>query len=328
MKMRYFLLPVIIISLMLFILDSEDTAPVNKSIASDSLDISYPFFGNDVIDEYIMNYLEDYWEKEHVFIDYDYYNNNSSYYMTFYSYIFDGNMLSNNIDSFLIDVDNSTIVKTEDNDFAYDPITNNKSYKEDKLVALTFDDGPNYNTNRILNILNKYNVKATFFVLGTKIKGNEYILQKMFDSGMEIGNHTFNHLLLTKYSEDKIKEEIESTSNLIYNVIGKKPMLLRPSYGSFNNKIKKVTTMPIIIWNIDTLDWKYHNSKRISNRIFSKVKDGDIVLMHDIYSATANALDIIIPRLLNDGYKLVTVSELFYYKEISLESGKVYGYAR
>ena len=138
---------------MLFILDSEDTAPVNKSIASDSLDISYPFFGNDVIDEYIMNYLEDYWEKEHVFIDYDYYNNNSSYYMTFYSYIFDGNMLSNNIDSFLIDVDNSTIVKTEDNDFAYDPITNNKSYKEDKLVALTFDDGPNYNTNRIINTM-------------------------------------------------------------------------------------------------------------------------------------------------------------------------------
>ena len=86
--------------------------------------------------------------------------------------------------------------------------------------------------------------------------------------------------------------------------------------------------MPIIIWNIDTLDWKYHNSKRIYNRVINKVKDGDIILMHDIYSATSNSLNIIIPKLQSEGYRFVTVSELFYYKNISLEKGKVYGMAK
>ena len=195
-------------------------------------------------------------------------------------------------------------------------------------MALTFDDGPNYNTNKILDVLNKYHVPATFFVLGSKIKGNEYILKKMKDSGMEIGNHTYNHLLLTKYKEDKIKKEITDTNNLIFEITGKEPKLFRPSYGSFNKKIKNISEMPIIIWDIDTLDWKYHNSKKITSRVVNKVKDGDIVLMHDIYSATSNALDNIIPMLVNKGYSFVTVSDLFYYKGITLEKGKVYGYAR
>ena len=92
--------------------------------------------------------------------------------------------------------------------------------------------------------------------------------------------------------------------------------------------IKRIVDTPIIIWDIDTLDWKYHNSRRISSRVINKVKDGDIVLMHDIYSATANALEIIIPSLKSNGYTFVTVSDLFYYKNIPLEKGKVYGFAR
>ena len=92
--------------------------------------------------------------------------------------------------------------------------------------------------------------------------------------------------------------------------------------------VKKIGNMPIIIWDIDTLDWKYHNSKRIASRVINKVKDGDIILMHDIYSATANSLNIIIPELQNRGYTFVTIPELFYYKEITLEKGMVYGYAR
>ena len=95
-----------------------------------------------------------------------------------------------------------------------------------------------------------------------------------------------------------------------------------------NNIVKKIGNMPIIIWDIDTLDWKYHNSKRIASRVINKVKDGDIILMHDIYSATANSLNIIIPELQNRGYTFVTIPELFYYKEITLEKGMVYGYAR
>ena len=207
-------------------------------------------------------------------------------------------------------------------------ITNKKINSSDKLIALTFDDGPNYNTNKVLDILEENNVPATFFVLGNRIKGNENILKRMVSSKMEIGNHTFNHLLLTKYKEDKVKSEINNTSNLIFEVTGKYPTLFRPSYGSCNKMIRSVVDTPIIIWDIDTLDWKYHNSRRISSRVINKVKDGDIVLMHDIYSATANALEIIIPSLKSKGYTFVTVSDLFYYKNIPLEKGKVYGFAR
>lgn len=330
MKNRYFILPLVIISLILLVIDYNKEI-VNKKVFSDNKEINYPFFNDDKIDKYINDYLNEYIvndSENNIFIDYDYIDNDDLCYMTFYKYILNGNVISSNSDSFEIDIENSSIIKVKNTSFDFDFVTSRKIDTDKKLVALTFDDGPNYNTNKILDVLNKYHVPATFFVLGSKIKGNEYILNKMKDSGMEIGNHTYNHLLLTKYKEDKIKKEITDTNNLIFEVTGKEPKLFRPSYGSFNKKIKNISEMPIIIWDIDTLDWKYHNSKKITNRVVNKVKDGDIVLMHDIYSATANALDNIIPMLANNGYSFVTVSDLFYYKGITLEKGKVYGYAR
>ena len=330
MKNRYFILPLVIISLILLVIDYNKEI-VNKKVFSDNKEINYPFFNNDKIDKYINNYLNEYIvndSENNIFIDYDYIDNDDLCYMTFYKYILNGNVISSNSDSFEIDIENSNIIKVKNTSFDFDFVTSRKIDTDKKLVALTFDDGPNYNTNKILDVLNKYHVPATFFVLGSKIKGNEYILKKMKDSGMEIGNHTYNHLLLTKYKEDKIKKEITDTNNLIFEITGKEPKLFRPSYGSFNKKIKNISEMPIIIWDIDTLDWKYHNSKKITSRVVNKVKDGDIVLMHDIYSATSNALDNIIPMLANKGYSFVTVSDLFYYKGITLEKGKVYGYAR
>lgn len=330
MKHRYFILPLVIISLILLVIDYNKEI-INKKVFSDNKEINYPFFNNDKIDKYINNYLNEYIVNDgenNIFIDYDYIDNDDLCYMTFYKYILNGNVISSNSDSFEIDIENSSIIKVKNTSFDFDFVTSRKIDTDKKLVALTFDDGPNYNTNKILDVLNKYHVPATFFVLGSKIKGNEYILNKMKDSGMEIGNHTYNHLLLTKYKEDKIKKEITDTNNLIFEITGKEPKLFRPSYGSFNKKIKNISEMPIIIWDIDTLDWKYHNSKKITSRVVNKVKDGDIVLMHDIYSATANALDNIIPMLANKGYSFVTVSDLFYYKGITLEKGKVYGYAR
>lgn len=313
---------------MLLVLDREKTLE-NKTVYSDNKEISYPFFDIEEIDNYIANYLNDYiTTNEEVLIDYDCIKENNLYYLTFYNYLFSGNKIKSSTSSVIISTKDNSITKSVPVSYEYDIIQNKVVDKEEKMIALTFDDGPNYNTNKVLDILEKYNVPATFFILGSKIKGNEYILKRMASSGMEIGNHTYSHLLLTKYQEDKIKEEIESTSNLIFEVTGKYPTLLRPSYGSVNSKIKKTADMPIIIWDIDTLDWKYHNSKRISKRVLNKAGDGDIVLMHDIYSATANALNIIIPELQNRGYTFVTVSELFYYKEVNLEKGKVYGYAK
>lgn len=327
MKMRYLFIPMIIISLMIWIIDIDKDVLVNKEIIDDDIEISYPYFNDKKIDDFIDEYLDRY-KNNNGIIDYDYDNRDNKYYVVFYKYFFDSNIYSYDLDSFMIDLDSSTISMVYTEVFDYDVVTNKKINNSDKLIALTFDDGPNYNTNKVLDVLAKYNVKATFFVLGSKVMNNKKILKREYDSGMEIGNHTFNHLLLTKYKENVIKDEIDNTSSVIFEVTGRYPKLLRPSYGAYNNTIKKIGDMPIIIWDIDTLDWKYHNSKRIASRVINKVKDGDIILMHDIYSATANSLNIIIPELQNRGYTFVTVPELFYYKEITLEKEKVYGYAR
>lgn len=327
MKMRYLFIPMIIISLMLWIIDIDKDVLVNKEIINDNIEINYPYFNDNKIDNFINEYLDRYKDKNGI-IDYDYDNNDNKYYVVFYKYFFDSNIYSYDLDSFMIDLDRSTISMVYTEVFNYDIITNKKINSSDKLIALTFDDGPNYNTGKVLDVLAKYNVKATFFVLGSKAKDNKKILKREYDSGMEIGNHTFNHLLLTKYKENVIKDEIDKTSSVIFEVTGRYPKLLRPSYGVYNNIVKKIGNMPIIIWDIDTLDWKYHNSKRIASRVINKVKDGDIILMHDIYSATANSLNIIIPELQNRGYTFVTIPELFYCKEITLEKGMVYGCAR
>ena len=327
MKMRYLFIPMIIISLMLWIIAIDKDVLVNKEIINDNIEINYPYFNDNKIDNFINEYLDRYRDKNGI-IDYDYDNNDNKYCVVFYKYFFDSNIYSYDLDSFMIDLDSSTISMVYTEVFNYDIITNKKINNSDKLIALTFDDGPNYNTGKVLDVLAKYNVKATFFVLGSKAKDNKKILKRAYDSGMEIGNHTFNHLLLTKYKENVIKDEIDKTSSVIFEVTGRYPKLLRPSYGVYNNIVKKIGNMPIIIWDIDTLDWKYHNSKRIASRVINKVKDGDIILMHDIYSATANSLNIIIPELQNRGYTFVTIPELFYYKEITLEKGMVYGYAR
>lgn len=312
---------------MLWIIDIDKDVLVNKEIINDNIEINYPYFNDNKIDNFINEYLDRYRDKNGI-IDYDYDNNDNKYCVVFYKYFFDSNIYSYDLDSFMIDLDSSTISMVYTEVFNYDIITNKKINNSDKLIALTFDDGPNYNTGKVLDVLAKYNVKATFFVLGSKAKDNKKILKRAYDSGMEIGNHTFNHLLLTKYKENVIKDEIDKTSSVIFEVTGRYPKLLRPSYGVYNNIVKKIGNMPIIIWDIDTLDWKYHNSKRIASRVINKVKDGDIILMHDIYSATANSLNIIIPELQNKGYTFVTIPELFYYKEITLEKGMVYGYAR
>lgn len=313
---------------MIFIVDSDNDV-INKEVVSLNYDISYPFFSNDDIDNYISGYLNyDSYIDGNVIIDYDIYDNDNLYYLTFYKYFWNDNMVSDGSDSFVIDTSHNSVSRINKTNYEYDVVINRKIDKSKKMIAFTFDDGPNYNTSKIIDVLNKYDIKATFFVLGSRAINNKDILKKMADSGMEIGNHTYNHLLLTKYDENKIRSEIEDTSEVIYSATKKRPKLLRPSYGSVNNKIKKVANMPIIIWDIDTLDWKYHNSKRITSRVVNKVRDGDIILMHDIYSASLNALSNIIPILQDNGYEFVTIDELFYYKGISLENGKVYGYAR
>ena len=310
-----------------FVFKKSDSV-VNKEILDNNINVNYPYFSSYNINNSIFNYINRIVSESNgkLIVDYDYDDINNV--LTFYKTEFNGNVVNNKVNTFRISNNIFTRINNVKNTNEYDFYNDRYIDSNTKLIAFTFDDGPNYNTSQVIDILNKYNVTATFFVMGRNIKGNEKIIKKMYNSNMEIGNHTYNHLLLTKYNSEKISEEINKTNEEVYSVIGRYPTLLRTSYGSVNKKIKENVDMPIIIWNIDTLDWKYKNSNKIAERILDKVSDGDIVLMHDIYKATLNSLDKVIPELLDRGFQIVSVSELFYYKEIKLKNGKVYGFAK
>ena len=336
---KVFIIVIILIAMLLLISALNNNDVTNKKYYTNNdkyfIEVDYPYFNNENIDNYISDYINNSIDEfkykvnnySYMYLDYDYSINNNDIEVIFYKYININNKV--NIDNIGFNINNNQVAIKEVSNTNND----NNVYQKDfidtdkKMIALTFDDGPNYNTSKILEILNEYNVSATFFVLGSKILGNEKILKTMNEYGMEIGNHTYSHKLMTKMDNDSIIKEIKDTNELIYNVIGKHPKVVRPSYGSFNKKIKESINMPIIIWDIDTLDWKSHNSSKIVSRIMTKVKDGDIILMHDIYSATVKAVEIVVPKLLKEGYQIVSVSELFYYKKIELENGKIYGKA-
>lgn len=320
----------ILITVLIYFYDKKETI-LNKEYIDNNIHIEYPYFNNQGIDNYINTYLNKIIDNNpnnsKLFMDYDYDIQAETIALSLYTYKEKNNMISKDIKNLEVDLNaNYTIHETniKDTTLDYDIYKQKFINKNNPLIALTFDDGPNCNTNKILDILEKYNVKATFFILGTNIKGNEATIKRMNKLGMEIGNHMYSHKLITKLKNETIEKEITKVDNLIFEVVGKYPTLVRPSYGTFNKRIKSLIDRPIIIWNIDTLDWKYHNSKRISNNIIKKATDGDIVLMHDIYSATANSLEITIPKLLEKGYQLVTVSDLFYYKNKNLNKNNVY----
>lgn len=178
------------------------------------------------------------------------------------------------------------------------------------VVALTFDDGPSKYTIEILEFLKENNAYATFFVVGNKVEPYSNTINIMFGNGNEIGNHSYSHKWLSRLSTNHIKEEIELTQSVIKSAINYTPSLLRPTYGSINNKLRKSTNLKIILWDVDTKDWKLKSSNLIAERALNSINDGDIVLMHDVYERTVEALKIIIPELKEKGYQFVTVSEL------------------
>lgn len=193
------------------------------------------------------------------------------------------------------------------------------------MIALTFDDGPNKSTTlSILDTLKKYDSLATFFILGNRVSNNESILERMVKEGNEIGNHTYNHKELTKLSNDELVEQIRKTQDIVLNSTGIELKLMRPTYGSYNDNLKAKIKMPLILWSVDPEDWKSRDSQKVTDHILAKVKDGDIVLMHDIYLSTAEAVKVLVPELINRGYQLVTVSELFESRQESLKEGQLY----
>ncbi|MBQ4562749.1 MAG: polysaccharide deacetylase family protein [Clostridia bacterium] len=193
------------------------------------------------------------------------------------------------------------------------------------MVAITYDDGPRpKSTNRILNCLEKYGAVATFFELGYLAKAYPDCIRREVAIGCEVANHSWDHPNLATLSAGAVSNQISSTNNIIYSICGVKPKLLRPPYGSYNQTVRNNAGLPLIIWSIDTLDWKYRDASYVTSVIKNQVTDGSVILMHSIYDSTAAATEAIVPWLISRGYQLVTVSELAEARGIKLQSGGSY----
>ncbi|MDD6214720.1 MAG: polysaccharide deacetylase family protein [Firmicutes bacterium] len=198
----------------------------------------------------------------------------------------------------------------------------------EKMIALTFDDGPSRFTGAILDQLERYNSKATFFVVGSRVGAFSDVIKRENELGMAIGSHSWDHSKLTKLSKTALLEQKNKTNNAISAITGSGTSLLRPPYGATNQSISEVFGMPIILWSVDTLDWKTRDKDTTVRTVMNSVKDGDIVLMHDIYKSSADAAIELIPKLIDAGYKLVTVEELAEAKLGGLTPGQKYSTMR
>lgn len=191
------------------------------------------------------------------------------------------------------------------------------------MVALTFDDGPGGYSKELADLFEQYNGRATFFVLGQLVPTYSDSLKYVYEKGNEIGSHTYNHKNLNIQSEATVRKEIEDTKQVIFDAIGAYPTVIRTPYGNANSTVMKIIDGPNILWSVDTLDWQSRDSSKIVNKILNETSDGDIVLMHEIYGFTYNAVKTAIKTLADRGYQFVTVSELMQYKGVEPE-GKIY----
>ena len=178
------------------------------------------------------------------------------------------------------------------------------------MVALTYDDGPSQYTSAILDLLEQHGSAATFFVVGQRVNSYPDILKRACELHCEIGNHTYSHKTLTKISISEIQSQINMTNDAVRAITGISPVVMRPPGGAHNGTVEGSVGMPVILWSIDTLDWRTRNAARTQAAVLESVSDGDIVLMHDLYQQTASASSVIIPELVRRGYQLITVSEL------------------
>ena len=192
-----------------------------------------------------------------------------------------------------------------------------KHENSEMKIALTFDDGPHKcYTPEILDILDQYGVKATFFVIGSNCEDNLAIVQREIDSGHEIGNHTYSHPRLTKIKAEKLFSELIKTENILFELGEYRPKLFRPPEGVYSLTVSKTLErldyIPIL-WTVDTTDWKLPSAEKIADTVLKNISSGEIILCHDFVSGKSNtpdALRIFIPKLLEQGYVFVTVSEL------------------
>jgi len=195
-------------------------------------------------------------------------------------------------------------------------------------IALTFDDGPSAYTDSIIDLLEQYGGRSTFFVSTSRMLERPDTVMRAFNMGNEIANHSLTHSDFSTLTEEEIKHEIQRASAAIVSVTGHSPPMHRPPFGITDRRVIDISAelgYAIIKWTVDPIDWRYRDADIVYESIMSQVERGSIILTHDTRPTTAEAMKRVIPRLIEEGYQLVTVSELLNYLYSELEPGRIYG---
>ena len=194
-----------------------------------------------------------------------------------------------------------------------------------KMIALTFDDGPSDYTQMLLDGLKSKNAKATFFVLGKKAMKNAQTIQNIVSDGHLLGNHTYTHIDMMKTSRNDIKKQIYSTNQVLKDITGQDVKFYRPPYGHyFGNTLNAINDMIAVKWSNDSIDWKHMDENYVYNYIINKAHDGEILLLHDTKETTVNAVLRAIDTLENEGFTFVRVDELLCRNGDKLAPGVAY----
>ena len=203
---------------------------------------------------------------------------------------------------------------------------NGYNYSADKkTVALTFDDGPSSKYNaQFLDVLARNKAHATFFMVGTMMNNCQKCVLDTYNSGNEVGSHTYNHMNIKKNNALDVNANLKQVDDLFYKITNDHIKYVRPPYGSYSKENLENINNPLILWNIDTEDWSHHDVDYIVNSVMENVQDGSIILMHELYETSLQALEVLLPRLYAEGYQVVSVSELANMKGKTLESGHAY----
>lgn len=195
----------------------------------------------------------------------------------------------------------------------------------EKLVALTFDDGPRESTTLpLLEGLAQRGVHATFFLIGQQVEKYPQVVCRIAEEGHEIGIHTYDHVQVEGLSEEDFRCQLDRCGRLLKDLLGREQYLFRPPYGLIDENVRQWSQYPIILWSVDPEDWKYKDARREAEHIISHVRDGSIILLHDFYPESVEAALSVIDTLSEQGYRFCTVSELFAAHGIDLQPGEVY----
>lgn len=183
--------------------------------------------------------------------------------------------------------------------------------KEAPKIAITFDDGPNSHcTGRLLDGLKKRGVKATFFLIGKNVKENPDLVKRLDEEGHLIGNHTYNHVEITRISDEEAKKEITDTDEAICAITGKHVEYMRPPFGLWQEELEQELNVMPVMWSVDPLDWTTKNVDEIVNKVVTEAGENDIILLHDCYDSSVDAALRIIDTLQKKGFEFVTADEL------------------